>query len=163
MPSKKKLILVSSVVRPRKYKLTEITVTFLEIIRKRKGLNSKDQGALIISCVKSLYDFYRENANVISGRDPSKGPNDPANLPDPFSSIGCINLVIRRNTSGTDVYVKMPEMVIEMIDEMVDFINDKYGFKSSSSVVNHAISFVFEDQDNALEEFVISSGLKAIM
>lgn len=162
MPSKKKAIFFDGTLLSRKYKLTDITVSFLDDIIARSGKSTKDQSATIIRCIESFYEFFKEHANALSGRDPSKSPSDPTNIPDQFSSIGCINLVIRRNTTGVDVYVKMPHTVIKKVDEMVEFVSDKYDFKSSSSIVNHAIAFVFEDQDNALEEYLISSGLRPL-
>lgn len=146
----------------RKYKLTYITEGFLNDLLKRKGFGEKDKSELIVSCINSFYAFFKENASLVSGKVQGKKANDPSNEPDAFSMISCINLIMRGH-GGDFVYVKMPLGAIEKLDEMIDFVEKKYEFNSPSSIVNHAIAFEFEDQANALEEYVISSGLTPIL
>lgn len=138
MSESKKRISFSALEKPlpRKYTLTAPTVYYLNYLMESSGKNSKEQTDLVCSCIDKYYLF--------SKRSPETH--------DSFLVQSGLNLMQRG--SGVDlIWCKMPRDVLQRLDLMVDEVAQIYKFKSSSSLVNHAIAHVFENTEGAMAKY----------
>ncbi|MFK4132145.1 hypothetical protein ACI2KR_07580 [Pseudomonas luteola] len=124
----------------RRYTLTPTSVEFMQLLSAKLGISKKEQSILITRCVNKLYALYR---------------SDPAT----FVELTCQNLSAR-GMGGAGVWCKIDEGTEERILKMAKVIEDLHGFKSSSSMVNHAIAFFTQDQPGVLSAYVKASGIK---
>jgi len=122
--------------RPRKYTLTAPTVYYLNYLMSCEGKNSKEQTDLVCSCIDKYFKFSQLSAETH----------------DSFLAQSGLNLMQRG--SGVElIWCKMPPDVLQRLDLMVDDVQKAYNFKSSSSLINHAIAHVFENTEGAMAQY----------
>ncbi|MDU8351348.1 hypothetical protein RYA05_05465 [Pseudomonas syringae pv. actinidiae] len=121
---------------PRKYTLTAPTVYYLNFLMENAGKNSKEQTEMVCSCIDAYFVFSKKTAETHES----------------FLAQSGLNLMQRG--SGVElIWCKMPRDVLQRLDLMVDDVAAMYKFKSSSSLVNHAIAHVFENTEGAMAKY----------
>lgn len=129
---------------PRKYTLTSPTVYFLDYIMAHQGKGAKEQTEVVCYCISKFFQLFAE---VKQGTSPQVDDSE-----NPALLRAGMNLMYRG--SGVDtIWCRMPSDVLKKLDIMVEQVHVAYGFKSSSSIVNHAIAHVFEGMEGAMAQY----------
>lgn len=139
--------------KPRKFSLNEATVYFLNFLMKELNKNQKEQFVVIEMCICEFYDFgFSETCGYTAPRSlDSDKEND-------FLQITCLN-VSEPGSGSCKVWPKLRLDTLSKLDQMNDYIAKNFGFKSSSSLVNHAIAFKFNQTDRAVENYLLDNDI----
>lgn len=137
----------------RKFLLTEPSVYFFSAILTSLGKNQKEKSIVVVRCIEEFYEFAKKQSGDFS----KIGNPDAEN--NHFLQITSINL-IEKTENLTTIYIRLPNKVVSMLDEMSAYVDKVVGFNSSSSIVNHAISFRFDQIDGAIEEYLLKNDVR---
>jgi hypothetical protein len=140
MPQSKKLLVSKVGTIRRRFTLTSPTVDYIAYLLKVMELNNKERSILISRCIESYYLLF--SSDLVT-----------------FQEEASVNVCIR-GAKADEAWCQLTMDVDDKLMKMVDFIqNQKNGFSSPSSLVNHAIANYFSRQPKALSNYLKSQGI----
>lgn len=139
--------------KPRKFSLNEATIYFLNFLMKKLNKNQKEQFVVIEMCIVEFYSFGLSETGGFSLS--SLVDSDKENG---FLQITCLNLS-EPGSGACKVWPKLRIDTLNKLDQMNDYVAKNFGFKSSSSLVNHAIAFKFNQIDGAVENYLLDNDI----
>lgn len=144
----------SSPKKARKFSLNEPTSQYLNTVMSALNKNLKEQSQVIEVCLEDFYKFAVAETRDFSLKRAKRSDDDNG-----FLQLTCFN-VVERGTGYVQIWPKLSITALQQLDKMTEYVFNAYGFKSTSSIVNHAISFKFSQLGGALQDYLLNNDIK---